>query len=177
MSTANPKKLPAKTPLPGLEMQLISILRESSVSELMKTDSEELKLLLAEISTEVNMARAISAPKIFQLKQSLGESIKDLIMAFKEAKLSGRKFYNMLTVTMIFEILNDYFLLKSHYIEARHKQFKDVESNNEVQWLKAVPQAMRQKYLCSIPNRHINRETLRLKATIQKYYNKSRQKS
>lgn len=213
MSTVNQQILPAKAPSMSLEMQLIAILRESSVSELMKTDNEELKLLLAEISTGLNMARAIAAPKIFQLKQSLGEkdllklvcfilkvfsdstkvknglsnleiietanliiekytheSIKDIILAFKQAKLSGRKFYNILTITMISEIFNSHFLTKSQYIEARHQQFKEAESNNEIQWLKAMPISMQQKYLCAIPKNHINREILRLKATIQKYY-------
>jgi hypothetical protein len=183
-------------------------------------DNEELKLLLAEISAELNLARAVAAPKIFQVKQSLGEkdllklvcfilktfsdstkvknkltnseiietanlilekytheSIKDLILAFKEAKLSGRKFYNMLTIPMVFEILNSYFLTKSQYIEAMHQQFKEAEANNEKQWLKVMPDFMQQKYICMIPKNLINREVLRLKATIQKYYNKGQQKS
>jgi hypothetical protein len=192
-------------------MQLMHILRESTVSDLLKGEKESPKLLLVEISIEVTMEKALLAPKIFQLKHTLGEkdllklicfivkafadslkvknslttpeiietanlivekytheSVKDLILAFKLVKLQGKKFYQSLGTTIIFEILNDYFLQKAFYLENKHLDYRQVEANNQTQWLKKMPEIMQQKYLKMIPRSHMNYEILRRKLTIQK---------
>ena len=182
----------------------------------MKAENEQLKLLLVEISVEVTMEKALQAPKIFQLKQSLGEkdllklvcfilkafadslklknsltipeiietanlitekytheSVKDVILAFKESKLKGRKFYNVLSIQVIFEMLNEYFVQKAKYLENRHLDFRQAEANNQTQWLKKMPEFIQQKYLRMIPKNHVNRGFLRLRLTIIKF-NKSK---
>jgi hypothetical protein len=191
-------------------------LKGSSVSELMGTENEELKLLLVEISVEVTMEKALQAPKIFQLKQSLGdkdllklvclilkafadslkvknsltipeiietanlitekythESVKDVILAFKETKLKGKKFYNVLSTQVIFEMLNEYFVNRAKYLENRHLDFRQSEANNLTNWLKKMPDFMQQKYLMMIPKHHINKNTLRLRLSILKFQNKN----
>jgi hypothetical protein len=203
--------LPDKQATPGLETQLMTILKGSSVSELMKGENEDLKLLLVEISVDVTMEKALEAPKIFQLKHSLGEkdllklvcfilkafsdslkvknglnvadiietanlilekytheSVKDVILAFKEAKLKGKKFYQSVSIHTIFEILNEHFMQKTKYLENKHLGYKQDEANNQMQWLKKMPEFMQQKYLQIIPKNHINKEVLRIKLTLSK---------
>lgn len=187
------------------------ILKENTVSELLKSSHQELEMLLSEISLEVTMEKALAAPKIFQLRQTLGEkdllkllcfilkafvdslktkerlsyaeiietaglilgkytheSIKDIILAFKEAKLSGRKFYGSLSQGVIFEILVEYFLRKAKYLEARQADLRMQEASNEATWLCRMPDFMRQKYAKLLPENHPNRQALRLKLTIDK---------
>lgn len=178
----------------------------------MRREHEELKLLLVEISVDVTIEKALEAPKIFQLKRSLGEkdllklicfilkafsdslkvkngltipdiietanliiekytheSVKDVILAFKETKLKGKKFYQTLSTITVFETLNEYFVLKSKYLENKHLNYRQAEANNQTLWLKKMPDFMQQKYLNMIPKNHVNREVLRLKLGIKKY--------
>jgi hypothetical protein len=189
----------------------MSILRESTVSELVQADNEKLKLLLVEISMELTLEKALRAPKIVELKQSLGEkdllkllcfilkafadslkvknsltvpeiietanlimekytheSVKDIILAFKQAKLSGRKFYQSLSTGAVFELLNDYFLQKAIYLENTHLHYRQAESSNQTQWLRKMPEFMQQKYLKMIPKNQVNRETLRTRLSLAK---------
>src|SRR5687767_11996081 len=105
----NPPKLtlPAKPASPGLETQLINILKESSVSELLKAENEDLKLLLVEISVDVTMEIALLAPQMYQLKQSPAE--KDLITLdffILKAFADSLKVKNILTIPEIIETTN-----------------------------------------------------------------------
>jgi hypothetical protein len=213
MPNKQPPTLPEKTATPCLEMQLMHILRESTVSDLLKSENESLRLLLVEISVEVTMEKALQAPKLFQLRHSIGErdllklicfilkafadslkvknslsipeiietanlimekytheSVKDFILAFKQVKLEGRKFYHILSAATVFEILNDYFLQKAKYMENKHQSYRQAEANNQIQWLKKMPEFMQQKYLKFIPKNQANRSNLRLRLSLHKYY-------
>lgn len=48
------------------------------------------------------------------------ESMKDIVLALKEAKLKGMKFYNSIDIAVIFEILTEYFEKKSSWIEQKN---------------------------------------------------------
>lgn len=48
------------------------------------------------------------------------ESVKDIVLALKEAKLKGMKFYNSVDIAVIFEILTEYFEKKSLWIERKN---------------------------------------------------------
>jgi hypothetical protein len=187
------------------------ILKENTVSDLLKGENQSLQILLVEISLEVTMEKALHAPKLFQLKHSIGEkdllkllcfilkafadslkiknsltvpqiietanlilqkytheSVKDVILAFKEAKMGGRKFYHSLSTATIFELLNDYFLQKATYLENKHLHARQAENSNQTQWLLKMPEFMQQKYLKMIPKSHINKAVLRVKLSQEK---------
>ncbi len=48
------------------------------------------------------------------------ESMKDIVLALKEAKLKGMKFYNSVDISVIFEMLTEYFEKKSAWIEQKN---------------------------------------------------------
>jgi hypothetical protein len=47
------------------------------------------------------------------------ESVKDIILALKQAKLEGKNFYNSISETVIYEIVGDYMEKKSNFFERR----------------------------------------------------------
>jgi hypothetical protein len=99
------------------------------------------------------------------------DSLKDIILAFKEARKSGKKFYNSLNQSDIFDILHDYFENKAQWLETRHKDQKMLSESNSVPFLKAM-QVHSPEQITAMSNmidpRHINKEHLRLRHTIQK---------
>ncbi len=61
------------------------------------------------------------------------DSMKDIILALKNAKLKGTKFYNAIDVSVIMAICSEYFEEKTKWLESRHEQTKLLysDSNNE----------------------------------------------
>lgn len=99
------------------------------------------------------------------------DSLKDIILAFKEARKSGKKFYNSLNQSDIFDILNDYFEQKAQWLETRHQDQKMQAESNSVPFLKAMQESCPEQISAMsnmIDPRHINKEHLRLRLTIQK---------
>jgi len=56
------------------------------------------------------------------------DSMKDIVLALKEAKLKGMKFYNSVDIAVIFEILTEYFEKKSAWIEQKNSLEKTTYS-------------------------------------------------
>jgi hypothetical protein len=118
------------------------------------------KLLVSEMSTGLTIQKALEAPKIFQVKKTLGmenliklfcviiksfcdsikakntmdaadilecaeliaetythDSVKDIVMALKQAKKRGHSFYNSISIPVIFEIITEYMDQKAKFIE------------------------------------------------------------
>ena len=131
--------------------------------ELASTPNPEARALLAEVSVGLTMAQAMAAPKLFQLRHRLGEtvlikllvvvlrafmdslrvadkpdaadileladtlahmythdSLKDIILALKEARTHGTKFYQSLDVSTLYRLIQEYFNRKAAYLENRH---------------------------------------------------------
>lgn len=67
------------------------------------------------------------------------DSLDDIILAFKLAQQSGRKFYNQLSQADIYDILNDYFENKKpEYLEHRVLDYKSEESTMVLGTLSAI---------------------------------------
>lgn len=98
------------------------------------------------------------------------DSIKDIILAFKEAKKSGRNFYNSLSQSDVFDVLRVYFEGKAQWLEKRHKDEISKSESNTVPFLKALqehsPKQIEAMSSMIHPS-HINKEHLRLRKTIQ----------
>jgi hypothetical protein len=57
------------------------------------------------------------------------ESVKDIILALKEAKYEGKNFYNSISEAVIYEIVGGYMDKKSSYIERREADSKSLEGS------------------------------------------------
>jgi hypothetical protein len=58
------------------------------------------------------------------------DSIKDIILALKQAKLDGKTFYNSISEMVIYEIVGDYMEKKSSFIEKREHDQKSLNDGS-----------------------------------------------
>jgi hypothetical protein len=99
------------------------------------------------------------------------DSIKDIILALKEARLGGYKFYQALDPSQVFEIVAAYFDRKSTWLEHQHRDQKVQGSSADavgIAQLKAVAPTMLASVALMIPPQHPARERLRAVLTITK---------
>ena len=82
--------------------------------------------LVANFESSLNVKDRMTSMQIYEAGQLIierytHESLQDFIMAFKEAKVSGRKFYNRLTISDIFQIITEYLEKKSFFLEETNR--------------------------------------------------------
>ena len=182
--------------------------------ELASTPNPEARALLAEVSVGLTVAQAVAAPKLFQLRHRLGEtvltkllvvvlrafmdslrvpdkpdaadileladtlahmythdSLKDIILALKEARTHGTKFYQSLDVSTLYRLIQEYFNRKAAYLENRHLYQKATGAGQQARDVKLLGEAaprMLENVAQQIPTGHPNAEGLRQKLTITK---------
>ena len=182
--------------------------------ELASTPNPEARALLAEVSVGLTVAQAVAAPKLFQLRHRLGEtvltkllvvvlrafmdslrvpdkpdaadileladtlanmythdSLKDIILALKEARTNGTKFYQSLDVSTLYRLIAEYFTRKAAYLENRHLDQKANGVSTQAADVKLLGEAsprMLENVAQQIPADHPNAEGLRQKLTITK---------
>lgn len=146
---------------------MIQYLNQYSPQELIQNEEKntQVRRILSQMSVGLTIEKAITAPKIFQVRKTLGEetlvkiltviihsfvfslkvkdkmdaleiiscarvlagkythdSIKDIILALKEAKEQGKVFYNAVSEQVIYQIVNEYMERKSAFIENYHRE-------------------------------------------------------
>ena len=180
--------------------------------ELASTPNPEARALLAEVSVGLTVAQAVAAPKLFQLRHRLGEtvlikllvvvlrafmdslrvpdkpdaadileladtlahtythdSLKDIILALKEARTHGTKFYQSLDVSTLYRLIAEYFTRKAAYLENRHLDQKANGAGTQAADVKLLGDAapkLLENVAQQIPADHPNAEALRQKLTI-----------
>ncbi|GAB2874066.1 hypothetical protein [Hymenobacter ruber] len=180
--------------------------------ELASTPNPEARALLAEVSVGLTVAQAVAAPKLFQLRHRLGEtvltkllvvvlrafmdslrvpekpdpadileladtlthtythdSLKDIILALKEARTHGTKFYQSMDVSTLYRLIQEYFNRKAAFLENRHLDQKANGASQQaadVQLLGDAAPRMLENVAQQIPADHPNAEGLRQKLTI-----------
>lgn len=92
-----------------------------------------LAVIVKSFCDSIKATKTMDAVDIFECSELLSEtythdSVKDIILALKNAKKDGKTFYNAVSTPVIFEILTKYFDQKSAYFEAREK---DAKSKND----------------------------------------------
>jgi hypothetical protein len=168
---------------------------DATLSQVAGSNTEKTRMILAEMSVGLTKAQALEAPKIFKVKQKLGErntlkllaviiksfcdsvrvpnrpdaadiievadvlmntythdSIKDIILAFKEARSSGRTFFQVLDQPTIFGIINDYFAAKATFLYNAHRDRVAQGASATAEDVKALGDS-NQKLLHSITDR------------------------
>jgi hypothetical protein len=97
------------------------------------------------------------------------DSIKDIILALKEARLGGYKFYQALDPAQVFEIVATYFDRKAIWLEHQHRDQKAQGSSTEavtVAQLGSAAPMMLASVALRIPEQHPARDTLRRKLSL-----------
>lgn len=97
------------------------------------------------------------------------DSLKDIILALKEARTRGSKFYQSLDQARIYALLAEYFDRKAHRLEQQHLDQKAQQASNEQHTVAQLQQAAPQLVAGigrQIPDDHPNAEHLRQRLTI-----------
>ena len=92
--------------------------------------------IIANFEASLNVTNKMSSVQIFEAGQLIMErypyeSIQDFILALKEAKVSGRIFYNRLSLSDLFQILTEYLERKSVFLEEVNRA-KDKQGGNVI---------------------------------------------
>ena len=97
------------------------------------------------------------------------DSIKDIILALKEARTGGHNFFQALDVSTLYKLIADYFDKKAHFLENRHLDQKASGASTQAADVKLMGDAaprMLENVAQQIPDDHPNAEALRQKLTI-----------
>ena len=189
-------------------------LTDATLSQVAGGSSEKARMLLAEMSVGLTKAQALAAPKLFQVKQAVGEkttlkllavivksfcdsirvpnrpdaadiievadvlmntythdSIKDFILALKEARTSGKVFFQVLDQPTLFSIINDYFDAKAAFLVSEHRDraARGTSANAEtVRALGADTRQLLHRVVDRIPTDAPDREQLRRRLSLTK---------
>jgi len=138
-----------------------------------------LVIILRAFVDSVRVADKPDAADILELADTLAqtythESLKDIILALKQARTNGTKFFNALDPATIYGLLKTYFDQKAQHLENCHLDRKAQSISQEAvalhQLQQAAPALVRNVALM-IPNRQPNAQHLRDKLTLikQKY--------
>ncbi|ALW86887.1 hypothetical protein AUC43_18470 [Hymenobacter sedentarius] len=97
------------------------------------------------------------------------DSVKDIILALKEARTGGHNFYQALDVSTLYKLIADYFEQKACFLENRHLDQKANGASTQAADVKLLGDAaprMLEHVAQQIPADHPNAEGLRQKLTI-----------
>ena len=114
------------------------------------------------------------AADILELADTLAQtythdSLKDLILALKQARTNGTKFYQSLDTSTIYRLISEYFDRKASFLEHRHLDRKANGASTQaanVQLLGDAAPRMLENVAQQIPEDHPNAAALREKLTI-----------
>lgn len=163
------------------ERRLVSHLETLRVEQVAAAGkSIPLRRLYMQLQADLTMEQALTAPKLMNLKRTLGEemlrkllsfvigsatashvqaspmdvlevamlfmeqhpteSVKDLVMALKRAKLKGQAPAGLPLSTLVFQLFGAYLDEKSRFLEQRHREQLAREATDEYGVLRAVQQ-------------------------------------
>ena len=99
------------------------------------------------------------------------DSLKDIILALKEARTRGTNFFQTLDVSTLYRLIAEYFDRKAHYLEHRHLDQKATGASQQAQDVRLLGDTaprMLEHVAQQIPADHPNANALRQKLTITK---------
>lgn len=138
---------------------------------------EVVKLVVMILRAFVDSLRVPTKPDVadlLELADTLAatythDSLKDFILALKEARTNGTNFFQSLDVSTIYRLVTEYFDKKAAYLEHRHLDRKATGASQQAQDVKLLGDAapkMLENVAQQIPADHPNAESLRQKLTI-----------
>ena len=99
------------------------------------------------------------------------DSIKDIILALKEARMSGHNFFQGLDISTLYRLIAKYFDRKAQYLEHRHLDQKATGASLQAQDVRLLGDSaprLLEHVAQQIPADHPNAAALRHKLTITK---------
>ena len=140
-------------------------------------EREVVKLLVVILRAFVDSLRVKEKPDAADLIELAGtlaqtyshDSLKDIILALKEARTQGTNFFQALDVSTLYRLFSEYFDRKARYLEHRHLDRKASGTSIEAAAVQLLGQAaprMLENVAQQIPADHPNAESLRQKLTI-----------
>ncbi len=97
------------------------------------------------------------------------DSIKDIILALKEARMGGHNFFQALDISTLYKLIANYFEQKARFLENRHLDQKANGASAQaadVQLLGDAAPRLLENVAQQIPDDHPNAEGLRQKLSI-----------
>jgi len=142
-------------------------------------EREVVKLLVVILRAFVDSLRVKEKPDAADLIELAGtlaqtythDSLKDIILALKEARTQGTNFFQALDVSTLYRLLSEYFDRKARYLEHRHLDQKATGASTVATTVQLLGQAaprMLEHVAQQIPADHPNAAALRLKLSITK---------
>jgi hypothetical protein len=135
------------------------------------------KLLVAILAAFVHSVKVKTKPDaadILEMADTLAqtythESLKDLILALKQARTNGTKFYQDLDSSTVYRVIAEYFERKAAWLEDGHLDQKAQGVGQEAATVKLLGEAaprMLEAVAARIPVDHPNAEALRRRLSI-----------
>lgn len=121
----------------------------------------------------VKVPDKMDAAEIIDLADELAsiythDSVMDIVLALKEGRMSGAKFYQSLDSTKIYALITDYFERKAGWVENQNLDQKvATQSDQAVTW-NSTNSGVVSSMALRIPKAHPMAESLRRKLTITK---------
>ena len=142
-------------------------------------EREVVKLLVVILRAFVDSLRVKEKPDAADLIELAGtlaqtythDSLKDIILALKEARTQGTNFFQALDVSTLYRLIAEYFDRKARYLEHRHLDQKATGASTEATTVQLLGQAaprMLEHVAQQIPADHPNATALRQKLSITK---------
>ncbi|SNR52863.1 hypothetical protein [Hymenobacter mucosus] len=142
-------------------------------------EGETLKLLAVIFKAFVDSVRVPHKPDaadLIELAETVmrkysHDSLKDIILALKEARTSGRNFFQEIDQGKIFAVLNEYFDKKAAFLESRHQDQKAQGASAQSQavaLLDNLAPKLVEQLADRIPDDHPNHDVLRARLSLQK---------
>ncbi|MGY3091103.1 hypothetical protein ACVWYF_004167 [Hymenobacter sp. UYAg731] len=136
-----------------------------------------IKLLVVILKAFVDSLKVPSKPDaadIIEIADALAQkythdSLKDVVLALKEARTNGTKFYQAVDASVIHRVINEYFDRKAQWTENWHRDFQAHTASAQsvaVKQLGDTSAKMLENVAQQIPSDHPNAEGLRQKLTI-----------
>lgn len=116
-------------------------------------DAELLKLtvfVLKAFQDSLKIKEGMEAPDLIECAEEIlskysHDSLKDVMLALKQAKREGHKFYNQLSQPTVMEILHKYFEEKSQLLKYEHQELKHGRDKQSA--IEQLPPALLDKFL------------------------------
>ena len=142
-------------------------------------EREVVKLLVVILRAFVDSLRVKEKPDAADLIELAGtlaqtythDSLKDIILALKEARTQGTNFFQALDVSTLYRLIAEYFDRKARYLEHRHLDQKATGASKQAQDVQLLGDSaprMLEHVAQQIPADHPNAAALRQKLTITK---------
>ncbi|MCC3152772.1 hypothetical protein Q3A66_07180 [Hymenobacter sp. BT770] len=142
-------------------------------------EREVVKLLVVVLRAFVDSLRVKEKPDaadLIALADDLArtythDSLKDIILALKEARTNGTNFFQALDVSTLYRLIAEYFDRKAQYLEHRHLDQKATGASLQAQDVRLLGDSaprLLEHVAQQIPADHPNADALRYKLTITK---------